>query len=125
MPTKSGHWRQYLPTKKVGKLCYHNCTTDSDLPLRNVLGKSTEPNYETATYNWCDHCNQPSVHAAVQDGLSHILFVTKYKGANSPYADRYLIVGYYEIGWTAEIKYCNPSEKSLFYTDRTRLRNYR
>ena len=117
MPTKSGHWRQYLPTKKVGKLCYHNCTTDSDLPLRNVLGKSTEPNYETATYNWCDHCNQPSVHAAVQDGLSHILFVTKYKGANSPYVDRYLIVGYYEIGWTAEINgYTAIRAKNLCFT---------
>ena len=103
MPTKSGHWRQYLPTKKVGKLCYHNCTTDSDLPLRNVLGKSTEPNYETATYNWCDHCIQDRVHRAVQDGLSHILFVTRYKGANSRYVDRYFIVGYYEIGWTTEI----------------------
>ena len=103
MPTQSAHWKQYLPTKKVGKLCYHNCTTDSDLPLRTVLKKSTEPNYETATYNWCDHCNQPSVHAAVQDGLSHILFATKYKGTNSRYVDRYFIVGYYEIGWTAEV----------------------
>ena len=101
--SRSGPWKQYSPTKKVGKLCYHNCTTDSELPLRTVLNKSTEPNYETATYNWCDSCNQHSVHAAVQDGLSHILFVTKYKGADSRYVNRYVIVGYCEIGWTAEI----------------------
>ena len=103
MTIKTGHWKKYLPTKKAGKLCYHNCTTDSDLPLRTVLKQSTEPNYETATYNWCDRCNQRSVHAAIRNGLSHILFVTKYKGANSRYLDRYFIVGYYEIGWTAEI----------------------
>lgn len=101
--SNSSPWKQYLPIKRVGKLCYHNCTTDSDLPLRTVLKKSTEPNYETATYNWCDSCNQHGVHSAVQDGLSHILFVTKYKGTNSRYVDRYFIVGYYEIGWIAEI----------------------
>ena len=103
MSIKPGHWKQYLPTKRVGKLCYHNCTTDSDLPLRTVLKKSTEPNYETATYNWCDSCNQHGVHPAVQDGLSHILFVTRYEGTNSGYRNRYFVVGYYEIGWTAEI----------------------
>ena len=101
--SNSSPWKQYLPTKRVGKLCYHNCTTDSDLPLRTVLNRSTEPNYETATYNWCDSCNQHGVHPAVQDDLSHILFVTKYKGADSRYANRYFIVGYYEIGWIAEI----------------------
>ena len=82
-----------------------------------VLKKSTEPNYETATYNWCDHCNQPSVHAAVQDGLSHILFATKYKGTNSRYVDRYFIVGYYEIGWAAEVNgYTAIRAKNLCFT---------
>ncbi len=103
MPTRPPQWKQYFPTKKVGKLCHHKCTTDSDLPLRTVLNRSTEPNYETATYNWCDSCLQPSVRPAVRDGLSHILFVTKYKGTDRRYTDRYFIVGYYEIGWTAEI----------------------
>ena len=102
MSIKTVPWKQYLPTKKAGKLCYHNCTTDSDLPLRTVLKKSTEPNYETATYNWCDSCNQPSVRVAVRDGLSHLLFVTRYKGANCRYVNRYFIVGYYEIGWIAQ-----------------------
>ena len=108
MPTKSksGQWKQYRPAKKVGKLCYHNCTMDSEFPLRNVLGKSTEPNYEMATYNWCACCNQPAVRTAVQCGLSHLLFITKYKGRNECYRDRYFIVGYYELGWTAEINGC-------------------
>ena len=100
---KSSQWKPYHSTKKVGKLCYHFCTTDSDLPMRDVLHGSTEPNYETATYNWHQCCNQPSVRAAVRDGLSHILFVTKYQGTNSCYEDRYFIVGYYELGWKAKI----------------------
>ena len=105
MPTKSksSQWKPYCPAEKVGKLCYHNCTAESKFPMRNVLCKSTEPNYETATYNWYQCCNQPSVRTAVQCGLSHILFVTRYRGRNECYKDRYFIVGYYEIGWTAEI----------------------
>lgn len=97
-------WISYTPKRREGKLCYHNCTEDSELPLRDVLYESTEPNYETATYNWCDRCNQPSVRSAVNKGLSHILFITRYKGKTSAYAERYFIVGYYEIGWTAEIE---------------------
>ena len=100
---KSSQWKPHPPTEKVGKLCYHSCTTESDLPVRDVLHGSTEPNYETATYNWYQCCNQPSVRTAVRDGLSHILFVTKYKRTNSCYVGRYFIVGYYEIGWTAEV----------------------
>lgn len=101
--SKLSQWELYCPTKKVGKLCYYNCTMESDLPVRDVLRGSTEPNYETATYNWYWCCNQLSVHAAVQDSLSHILFVTRYRGRNECYKDRYFIVGYYELGWTAEI----------------------
>ena len=96
-------WRPYSPVHRVGKLCYHLCTMDSELPLRKVAEGYTEPNYETSTYNYCDRCNQPSVRAAVNDGLSHILFITRYKGKTGAYAERYFIVGYYEIGWTAEI----------------------
>ena len=103
---KSNQWKPYRPAKKVGKLCYHLCTTESDLPMRVVQCEYTEPNYETATYNRYGCCNQPSVHAAVQDRLSHILFVTRYKGRNECYKDRYFIVGYYEIGETAEIDGC-------------------
>ena len=66
----------------------------------------TEPNYETATYNWFSKCNNPSgIRAAVRDGLSHILFVTRYEGTKRGYDGRF-IVGYYEIGWTAEIDVC-------------------
>ena len=101
--SKSFQWKPYRPDKKVGKLCYHKCTTESDFPVRDVLCKSTEPNYETATYNRHRCCNQLSVHAAVQDSLSHILFVTRYRGGNERYKNRYFIVGYYEIGWIAEV----------------------
>ena len=105
MPTKSksSQWKPYYPAKKVGKLCYHKCTTESDLPMRIVQREYTEPNYETATYNRYTSCNQPSVRTAVRDGLSHILFVTRYNGTNKCYKDRYFIVGYYELGWTAEM----------------------
>ncbi len=101
--SKSFQWKPYRPDKKVGKLCYHKCTTEADLPMRIVQCEYTEPNYETATYNWHQCCNQRSVRTAVQDSLSHLLFVTKYKGKNSCYVGRYFIVGYYELGWTAEI----------------------
>ncbi len=98
--TDSVNWQPYSPARFEGKLCYHLCTTDSELPLRMVIEGYTEPNYETMTYNyyWC--CNQIGVRAAVNDGLSHILFVTRYKGKNRQYAERCFIVGYYEIGWT-------------------------
>lgn len=101
--TNSVKWLPYSPGCREGKLCYHNCTTDSYLPLRRVLTGSTEPNYETLTYNYCDQCNQTSVRAAVNDGLSHILFITRYKGKNAAYDKRPFIVGYYEIGWTTTV----------------------
>lgn len=102
-------WTIYKPKQKVGKLCYHYCSKQSHLPIRDVLndhrqGFKVEPTYETASYNWCASCNRPSVHAAVKDGLSHILFITKYTGSNSKYAGRYCIVGYYEIGWVTKIE---------------------
>ena len=101
--SKLSQWELYCPTKKVGKLCYHLCTWESVLPVRVVQCEYTEPNYETATYNLYQCCNQPSVRTAVQGGLSHILFVTKYEGTNSCYVGRYFIVGYYELGWTSEM----------------------
>jgi hypothetical protein len=99
-------WKTYTPSVRVGKLCYHYCSRHSHLPIRDVLndhGKSfkVEPNYETATYNWCAKCNQRSVAAAVKDGLSHILFITRYTGENGDYQGCSVIVGYYEIGEVA------------------------
>jgi len=102
------NWEEYHSSKREGKLCYHYCSTHSVLPLRDVLnshgkGYKSEPNYETATYNWCVKCNQPSIHAAVRDGLSHILYITKYSGQKREYVGCYYIVGYYEIGWTIRV----------------------
>ena len=101
-------WQDYNPSEKTGKLCYQYCSEQSVLPIRDVLndhnnGFKAEPNYETATYNWCFDCNQPSVRAAVKDGLSHILFITKYTGQKREYRGRYFIVGYYEIGWVTQV----------------------
>ena len=103
-----GGWKANRPVQNTGKLCYHYCSAESHLPIRDVLnhhrqGFKAEPNYETATYNLCTSCNQPSVHAAVKNGFSHILFITRYTGSNPKYADRYFIVGYYEIGWISEV----------------------
>ncbi len=102
-------WHDYNPnpTEKIGKLCYQYCSEQSILPIRDVLndhnqGFKAEPNYETATYNWCSNCNQLSVRAAIKDGLSYILFITKYTGLREEYRDRYFIVGYYKIGWTTQ-----------------------
>lgn len=90
-------------------MCYQYCSEQSALPIRDILadhnkGNKSEPNYETATYNWCVNCNQPSVRAAVNDGLTHILFITKYTGTVREYRDRYFIVGYYAIGWTDQLE---------------------
>ncbi len=102
-------WHNYNPTERVGKLCYQYCSEKSVLPIRDVLNDhkqhfKIEPNYETATYNWYADCNQPSVRAAVKDGLSHILFITKYTGQKGEYLGRYFIVGYYEIGWVTQVR---------------------
>jgi hypothetical protein len=43
------------------------------------------------------------VRAAINDGLSHILFITKYTGHIDIFCGYYFIVGYMEIGWTAEV----------------------
>jgi hypothetical protein len=101
-------WNDYNPTQKVGKLCYQYCSKQSVLPVRDVLndhykGFKVEPNYETSCYNWSAKCNQGSVRAAVKDGLSHILFITKYTGQKREYLGRYFIVGYYEIGWITKV----------------------
>ena len=99
-------WIPYTPApeRPEVKLCYHNGTPDSDLPLRNVLYGSTEPNYETATYNYCAKCIQRHLRAAVNAGLSYILFATQCKREGSAYAGRFFIVGYYEIGWTTTME---------------------
>ena len=102
----TGLWEPHCPTQKVGKLCYYICTKESEFPVRDIRGGCTEPNYETKTYNWFSKCNDPSgIRAAVRDGLSHILFVTRYEGTKRGYDGRF-IVGYYEMGWTAEIDAC-------------------
>ena len=54
----SVQWIPYNPERRKGKLCYYNCTADSDLPLRDLRARLTEPNYETATYNYCGPCLQ-------------------------------------------------------------------
>jgi hypothetical protein len=105
---KQTQWKKYTPDSKTGKLCYQYCSKKSHLPIRDILddhknGNKEEPNYETATYNWYRECNQRSVKAAVNDNLSHLLFITRYTGLRQEYRDRYFIVGYYEIGWTAKI----------------------
>lgn len=101
--TNPVEWARYSPEHREGKLCYHKWTEESHLPLRNVPGRSTEPNYETMTYNYCDECNQRSVRSAVNKGCSHILFITRYYGKSQQYEGRPFIVGYYEIGWKTEV----------------------
>lgn len=96
-------WESYCTDRREGKLCYHKSMKESYLPLRRVPKGSTEPNYETMTYNYCDECNQPSVRSAVKKGCSHILFTTRYKGKNPEHYNGYYIVGYYEIGWTTTV----------------------
>ena len=103
---KTDIWEDYKPKERVGKLCYYLCSKQSILPIRDILddhgkGNKREPNIETGTYNWCRPCNQTSVRIAIKDGLSHILFITKYTGYKEDYINRYFIVGYYEIGWVA------------------------
>ncbi len=104
----SVQWTPYRPGKKAGKLCYYICAKSSYLPVRDALGEchdtcKSEPNYETETYNFCAPCNQDHLPSTVRDGLSHLLFVTRYKGTKCAYVNRYFIVGYYELGWTAKI----------------------
>jgi hypothetical protein len=109
-----GGWTKYMPKRTVGKLCYHYCSKQSHLPIRDVLndhgeGPKKEPNYETATYNWCARCNRRSVHAAIRHGLSHILFITKYTGVETigECHKGCFIVGYYKIGQFTKV----PDEK--------------
>ena len=102
-------WNKYNPVQRTGKLCFHYCSKQSTLPIRDFLnnhhkGFKSEPNYETASYNLYWDCNQPSVQAAVKDGLSHILFITKYTGTQREFQGRYFIVGYYEIGWVTSVR---------------------
>ena len=103
MKPTNRQWRPYSPKHRAGQLCRHKCTRYSYLPLRRIEGGSPEPNYETSTYNYCSECLQPHVRKAVDNGLSHILFVTRYYGKERQYTGRPFIVGYYEIGWTATI----------------------
>ena len=105
----SNPWHKYNPlADKIGKLCFMYCSKKSALPVRDILnehnkGFKSEPNYETATYNRYSSCNQRSVKAAINDRLSHILFITKYTGQKKEHHGRYFIVGYFEIGWVSEV----------------------
>ena len=81
--TIANQWKTHRPSSMIaGRLCYYLCTTQSNLPVRDVECGCTEPNYETKTYNLFQSCNQQNVHADVQYGLSHILFLTRYLGRN-------------------------------------------
>jgi len=94
-----------FPASDVGKLVYFLCTESSVLPIRDVLndqdqGLKLEPNYETATYNFCRFCNQPSVVAAIRHGYRYLLFVTRYTGLDPRFWGQYHVVGYYDLeGW--------------------------
>jgi len=94
-----------LSVSDVGKLVYFLCTESSVLPIRDVLndqgqGLKLEPNYETATYNFCRFCNHPSVLAAIRHGYRYLLFVTRYKGLDPRFWGQYYVVGYYDLdGW--------------------------
>ena len=102
--TIASQWKTHRPSSMIaGRLCYYRCTTQSDLPVREVEYGCTEPNYETKTYNLFQSCNQQNVRSDVQYGLSHILFLTRYHGRNESYKNRFLIVGYYEIGYSQRI----------------------
>lgn len=98
-------WDLYCPTQKAGRLCFHYCIEGrSALPVRNVDKEDiTEPNYETATYNYYRECYQKKLRCDVRKGISHLLFFTRYLGTNHQYYCCHFIVGYYEIGWTTEI----------------------
>mgnify|MGYP001175542264 CR=1 FL=1 len=97
----------FCPNQVAGKICYFTCGHSFDLPIRDVLnenrtGFKKEPSYETATYNFFTNCNQPSLASAVGRGVSHILFLTKYRGLKKQYVGRYFITGSFEIGWIGE-----------------------
>ena len=102
--TIANQWKTHRPSSMIaGRLCYYLCTTQSNLPVRDVECGCTEPNYETKTYNLFQSCNQQNVHADVQYGLSHILFLTRYLGRNETHKNRFFITGYYEIGCSQRI----------------------
>jgi hypothetical protein len=102
LPSAS-NWVPYTATERAGKLCRFLCSHSSTLPIRDVLnehgdGKKWEPHYEDGTYNTCAGCNQRGLASAVNKGLSHILFVTRYFGLEPAFRDRYFITGFFEIG---------------------------
>lgn len=99
--------KEYKATRVAGKLCYFTCGKFSRLPIRDFLneqhsGFKKEPSYETASYNYFKSCNNRSLVSAINRGVSHILFVTRYQGQIADYQGRYFITGFYEIGLVGE-----------------------
>jgi|GEM_PF-3227029 len=114
------HWKRHEQKERTGKLCYYICSEKSVLPIRNAPNKE-EPNYETRTYNCCATCNQHSIKSAIKNGLSHIFFVTRYKGKIEKFQNKIFIIGYYEIGYTAKMphkkdewRYCIKATRMSF-----------
>lgn len=102
MTTNIG-WKPYSAERNTGILDYFHCCEESKLAIRDVVKKrKKEPHYEDLTFNCCRSCNQPLVRGALKHNVRYVFFFTKYKGIIEKFKNRYFIVGFYEIGYTAK-----------------------
>lgn len=83
---------------------YYSDTESKNYPVRDITtwGKF-EPHYEDGTFNVCRSCNQRYLNKALNDGVSHIFFFTKYHGSHKIYRNKYFITGFFEIGKTCTV----------------------
>lgn len=97
------------PALASGRIAYYYSTKNSRLPIRDVdnslrMDHVLEPNLESSTYNMFASCNQRIVAKAVEEGSSHLFFVTRYNGLIDRLQGHPLFTGFYLIDEIAEVE---------------------
>lgn len=120
---KNIEWTNYpSPNEKKfgnGKFCYFYSCRDVELPLRDYV-KKKEPCYENQSYNEFSKCNQNIIKNAEKNGISYIIFFTKYQGNkksdNKDYRNGYFITGLFPISATRKVqsRIAIKSDSSIF-----------
>jgi hypothetical protein len=95
------NWQDYRG-KSEGVLVYLNTSSQSDLPIRDIMdefekGSQTEPHYETGTFGLMS-CVEHKLRAAIfKNRKRYIFFGTSYQGTNEEYKGKFLLTGYMRL----------------------------
>jgi hypothetical protein len=104
----SVNWQDYRG-KNRGLIVFYNSDPVTDIPIREIPEELDsdilpEPNYETGTYGMYGCVRIKVRQTFVKDRDRYLFFMTKYAGAKEELQGTVIVTGFYQIGWTADVK---------------------